>query len=131
MLLLGFGAALRRSELVGLSLGDVETVAGRGLLVTVARSKTDQHGAGQRVAIWAEVAKVPPASAGGMPPEGNPAEPGFCPAAALEARLAHRSTPTSTGPPPPPRGPNDLCSAPSPRLGGSPATACPTRRWYG
>src|SRR5690348_3888055 len=75
MLLLGFGAALRRSELVGLSLGDVETVAGRGLLVTVARSKTDQHGAGQRVAVWA-----------------NPTEPGFCPAAALEAWLAHRRT---------------------------------------
>jgi hypothetical protein len=75
MLLLGFGAALRRSELVGLSLGDVETVPGRGLLVTVARSKTDQHGAGQRVAVWA-----------------NPSEPGFCPAAALEAWLAHRRT---------------------------------------
>src|SRR5690348_16636793 len=42
MLLLGFGAALRRSELVGLSLGDVETVPGRGLLVTIGRSKTDQ-----------------------------------------------------------------------------------------
>jgi integrase len=49
MLLLGFGAALRRSELVGLTLGDVETVPGRGLLVTIARSKTDQHGQGQRV----------------------------------------------------------------------------------
>jgi site-specific recombinase XerD len=75
MLLLGFGAALRRSELVGLSLGDIETVSGRGLLVTVARSKTDQHGQGQRVAVWA-----------------NPTEPGFCPAAALEAWLAHRRT---------------------------------------
>jgi site-specific recombinase XerD len=75
MLLLGFGAALRRSELVGLSLGDVETVPGRGLLITVARSKTDQHGAGQRVAVWA-----------------NPSEPGFCPEAALEAWLAHRRT---------------------------------------
>jgi hypothetical protein len=75
MLLLGFGAALRRSELVGLSLGDIEPVPGRGLLVTVARSKTDQHGAGQRVAVWA-----------------NPAEPGFCPEAALAAWLAHRRT---------------------------------------
>jgi hypothetical protein len=37
MLLLGFGAALRRSELVGLTLSDVETVPGRGLLVTVTR----------------------------------------------------------------------------------------------
>jgi integrase len=31
MLLLGFGAALRRSELVALTLGDVETVPGRGI----------------------------------------------------------------------------------------------------
>ncbi len=31
MLLVGFGAALRRSELVALTLGDVETVPGRGL----------------------------------------------------------------------------------------------------
>src|SRR5690242_16560620 len=75
MLLLGFGAALRRSELVGLRLGDVDTVPGRGLLVTIGRSKTDQHGAGQRVAVWA-----------------NPAESGFCPEAALETWLAHRRT---------------------------------------
>jgi len=42
MLLLGFGAALRRSELVTLHLGDIEPVPGRGLLVR--RSKIDQHG---------------------------------------------------------------------------------------
>ena len=29
----------------------METVPGRGLLLTIARSKTDQHGAGQRVAV--------------------------------------------------------------------------------
>jgi integrase len=75
MLLLGFGAALRRSELVGLALGDVECVPDKGLLLTIGRSKTDQHGAGQRVAVWA-----------------NPKEPGFCPAAALDAWLAHRRT---------------------------------------
>jgi len=75
MLLIGFGAALRRSELVALRLGDVELVPDRGLLLTIARSKTDQHGAGQRVAVHA-----------------NPAEPGFCPAAALEDWLAHRRT---------------------------------------
>src|SRR5215217_745100 len=73
MLLLGFGAALRRSELVGLSIGDVTAVPGRGLRILVRRSKTDQLGRGQTVAVWA-----------------NPAEPGFCPAAALEAWLAHR-----------------------------------------
>jgi site-specific recombinase XerD len=73
MLLLGFGAALRRSELIALTLGEVETVPGRGLLLTIGRSKTDQVGAGQRVAVHA-----------------NPAEPGCCPAAALEAWLRHR-----------------------------------------
>jgi site-specific recombinase XerD len=73
MLLLGFGAALRRSELVALTLGDVETVPGRGLRVLVRRSKTDQHGAGQAIAVWA-----------------NPDQPGVCPLAVLETWLAHR-----------------------------------------
>jgi len=73
MLLLGFGAALRRSELVALTIGDAETIPGRGLLLTIGRSKTDQHGAGQRVAVHA-----------------NPAEPGCCPAEALDAWLRHR-----------------------------------------
>ena len=70
MLLLGFGAALRRAELVALTLGDVTTVPGRGLRVLVRRSKTDQHGAGQEIAVWA-----------------NPAEAGFCPLGALDAWL--------------------------------------------
>jgi site-specific recombinase XerD len=73
MLLLGFGAALRRSELVALTIGDVETAPGRGLLLTVRRSKTDQIGVGQHVAVHA-----------------NPVEPGCCPATALEAWLRHR-----------------------------------------
>lgn len=73
MLLLGFGAALRRSELVALTVGDIETVPGRGIMLTIGRSKTDQHGAGQRVAVHA-----------------NPAEPGCCPAAALDLWLRHR-----------------------------------------
>jgi site-specific recombinase XerD len=75
MLLLGFGAALRRSELVGLRIGDVQRVAGRGLTVLVRRSKTDQHGRGQQVAIWA-----------------NSADPLTCPAAALERWMALRDT---------------------------------------
>ena len=75
MLLIGFGAALRRTELVGLRLGDVERVPDKGLLLTIGRSKTDQHGKGQRVAVWA-----------------NPTEPGFCPAASLDDWLAHRRT---------------------------------------
>jgi len=73
MLLLGFGAALRRSELVALTIGDVETIPGRGIMLTIKRSKTDQAGAGQRVAVHA-----------------NSAEPGCCPAAALGAWLGHR-----------------------------------------
>jgi site-specific recombinase XerC len=75
MLLLGFGAALRRSELVALTLGGVETVPGRGLKLLVRRSKTDQQGQGQDIAVWA-----------------NPQEPSFCPLAALEAWLVHRRT---------------------------------------
>ena len=75
MLLLGFGAALRRSELVALTLGDVVRVPDKGLLLAIGRSKTDQHGKGQRVAVCS-----------------NPTEPGFCPAAALDAWLVHRRT---------------------------------------
>ena len=74
LLLLGFSAALRRSELVALRLGDVTPVPGRGLRLLVRRSKTDPYGAGQDVAIWA-----------------TPADPLLCPAAALAAWLAHRN----------------------------------------
>jgi integrase len=75
MLLLGFGAALRRSELVALTLGDVEPVPDRGLRLLVRRSKTDPHGAGQDIAVWA-----------------NPGEPDVCPAAALARWMDHRRT---------------------------------------
>jgi len=73
LLLLGFAAALRRSELVALCLGDVTPVAVRGLRVLVRRSKTDQRGAGQEVAIRA-----------------NYAEPALCPVVALQAWLLVR-----------------------------------------
>jgi integrase len=73
MLLLGFGAALRRAELAALRLGDVASERGRGVRVLVRRSKTDPRGAGQEVAVWA-----------------NPGEPGFCVLAALEAWLRVR-----------------------------------------
>jgi site-specific recombinase XerD len=73
MLLLGFGAALRRSELVALTLGEVEAVPGRGVRVLVRRSKTDQHGKGQEVAVAA-----------------NRADRDFCPQTALERWLAYR-----------------------------------------
>jgi integrase len=73
MLLLGFAGALRRSELVALTLADVTAVPGRGLLLTIGRSKTDQQGRGEPVAIAA-----------------NPADPDFCPQTALQAWLVHR-----------------------------------------
>ena len=46
LLLIGYGAALRRSELMGLDLADVEIEA-RGVLVTIRHSKTDQEGRGE------------------------------------------------------------------------------------
>jgi integrase len=52
LFLVGFGAALRRSELVALRVQDVAWHA-RGIVVHVARSKTDQHGAGVGVPIHA------------------------------------------------------------------------------
>ena len=73
LLLLGFAGALRRSELVGLTLGDIEVVPQRGLRLLIRRSKTDQRGAGQAIALWA-----------------NPREPGLCPARALDAWLGFR-----------------------------------------
>lgn len=46
LLALGFAGAFRRSELVVLELRDVEVVPGRGLRVTVRKSKADQAGEG-------------------------------------------------------------------------------------
>jgi integrase len=50
LLLLGFAGALRRSELVGLDVPDLVEVE-HGLIVCLRKSKTDQEGAGQEVAI--------------------------------------------------------------------------------
>jgi site-specific recombinase XerD len=50
ILLIGFSAALRRSELVGLQVGDVRAV-GEGTIVHIRRSKTDQEGQGHDVAV--------------------------------------------------------------------------------
>jgi integrase len=51
LLLLGFAAALRRSELVALDVCDLEFDAARGLLVTIRRSKADQEQEGAQVAV--------------------------------------------------------------------------------
>ena len=50
LMLLGFSGALRRSELASLRLEDVQEVE-QGLDVQIRRSKTDQEGLGQSVAI--------------------------------------------------------------------------------
>jgi site-specific recombinase XerD len=50
LLLLGFAAALRRSELIALTVADLEWVED-GLRLRIARSKTDQEGAGAVIAI--------------------------------------------------------------------------------
>jgi integrase len=50
LLLLGFGGAFRRSELVALNVADLEETED-GLRVTIRRSKTDQEGQGVTIAI--------------------------------------------------------------------------------
>ena len=50
LLLVGFAAALRRSELVALNVADVAFVP-QGMTVLVARSKTDQEQAGQSIGV--------------------------------------------------------------------------------
>lgn len=68
LLLVGFAGAFRRSELVGIDVERLEFVA-EGVVVTLPRSKTDQEGAGRKIAI----------------PLGNDAE--TCPVRALTAWL--------------------------------------------
>jgi integrase len=48
LLLLGFAAAMRRSELVALDVEDLSFDAGRGLLVMIGRAKSDQEPARER-----------------------------------------------------------------------------------
>ncbi|HWW64107.1 MAG TPA: site-specific integrase [Sphingomonadaceae bacterium] len=50
LLLIGFAGAFRRSELVGFDYRDVEQV-GRGIVLHLRRSKTDQTGQGRKIAI--------------------------------------------------------------------------------
>ena len=50
LLLIGFAGAFRRSELVSLTVADIEQ-AQQGLILTLQRSKTDQEGRGRKVAI--------------------------------------------------------------------------------
>jgi site-specific recombinase XerD len=72
LLLIGFAGAFRRSELVSLTVADIEQ-GKQGLVVQLIRSKTDQEGRGRKVAIpfargvvcpvvalqhWLEVAEI-------------------------------------------------------------------------
>lgn len=50
LLLVGFAGAFRRSELVGLTIDDIQQVQ-QGLIVQLRFSKTDQEGRGRKVAI--------------------------------------------------------------------------------
>jgi integrase len=50
IVLLGFAAALRRSEIAALNVEDVRFEK-RGLVVTIRRSKTDQEGKGAEIAV--------------------------------------------------------------------------------
>lgn len=62
LLLVGFGAALRRSELVGLAVDDVVVVP-EGLRVTIRRSKGDQEGEGAVIAVGRTGSATCPAAA--------------------------------------------------------------------
>ncbi len=72
LLLIGFAGAFRRSELVSLTVADIE-IAQQGMVINLRFSKTDQDGRGRKVAIpyargavcpvltlqqWLEVAKI-------------------------------------------------------------------------
>lgn len=50
LLIIGFAAALRRSELVALDVADIERQP-EGIFITIRRSKTDQEGAGHIIAV--------------------------------------------------------------------------------
>jgi site-specific recombinase XerD len=50
LLVIGFAAALRRSEIAELTLDDIEPNAA-GIILTIRKSKTDQHGAGHRLGL--------------------------------------------------------------------------------
>jgi site-specific recombinase XerD len=51
LLLIGFAGGFRASELLALTLNDIQFKAHQGIVVTLQKSKTDQHGKGHLVAI--------------------------------------------------------------------------------
>jgi len=71
LLLFGFASALRRSELVGLDIADLEFTS-QGVKLHIRRSKTDQHGKGDLLAVH------------------RGANPAFCPVTAISLWLEAR-----------------------------------------
>jgi site-specific recombinase XerD len=51
LMLFGFGGAFRRSELVALDVADIDRTDAAGIRITIRKSKTDQEGAGDVIAI--------------------------------------------------------------------------------
>lgn len=76
LLLLGFAGAFRRAELVALTVADLAFVAD-GLRITIRKSKTDQEGAGQVIAIPHGSVLFCPVKAEGMQNRGRQLEPNF------------------------------------------------------
>ena len=62
LLLIGFAGGFRRSELVGLTYGDVERVR-QGIILSLRRSKTDQAGEGRK--NWHSAGQRPVVPGGG------------------------------------------------------------------
>jgi integrase len=59
LILLGFAAALRRSELVALDVADLAFI-NEGLIVTLRKSKSDQEGQGRKIGVpWGRTAACP------------------------------------------------------------------------
>jgi len=59
LILLGFAAALRRSELVAVDVADIAFV-NEGLVVTLRKSKTDPEGQGRKIGVpWGHTAACP------------------------------------------------------------------------
>ena len=77
LLVIGFAGALRRSEIASISLADIGSDPA-GIILTIRKSKTDQHQAGQRLGL----------------PHGD--APATCPVRVLAAWTAH--LPTTSGP---------------------------------
>jgi hypothetical protein len=116
IILLGFASAMRRSELAALTLADVARKPG-GVLLAIRRSKTDQYGEGQVVAVVhgqrAPPTRSPPSTPGSPTADANPAR-------CSPASTAPASTPTRS-----PATPSPACCTPVPRPPGSPPSGSP------